>query len=697
VTDLQFKIEDMNNEHQKVIATFGTLDCGYETMAEAWPALEHVFASGGYHSKAEYILPQGRLKGSLLDQHPVDLVVVERGQFHKPPTILEANIKPKWEILISNAKVKNRPKVIIEMWPDKAATWEEGPMSKSNLVRWQHLGYASRYQRVDATQVGGAVTQKRLVIVRMITELQNLWRWRGKDTHPQMRPMSNLLVPPGLIPRRAYIRPPVDTHVWEAGRDPMPAISGSWISTEQGTRRLLPEELAKALGINKEKLSDSTETNARTLRNTTSIFHWEYLSDSLSFQDSSTKIHKVEDDDLIYQSIEEILERLGEEDDHLITDPIYHPILWRPPDLKKNGDWYKARMKKLEEVVKEYGDDKQKWIKEGEEILENHRNNYDQDGPKPKKLQLIWWEFPKEHRDAIRDGSRMNFMSPPETKIHMNSEMTEEQREVAGEFVDELLDLGVVDLPPEDEPVLANGPLFCITKPGQPGQWRVLSNMKEGGQNAFIAPDPVYLNRPLHILEQLYSGGFSSVVDASKFFYQFKTHKEDRPWLGLLHPITEALLTYCGLPMGGGNSPALAGKYGLSILRTLRMNHDEFSKDQGKPNCWWTKISYAGYDPKLGHGFVFHQSNGDPSVLIWVHVDDFFIHGHNLNSAQRGLRLFLDLALRVGMLCHPGKLYPPAQLQLYTGFIFDTRRIPTLRIPISKRERALAMVEHLLE
>ena len=49
VTDVKFKIEETENkekEDKDEIQTFGTLDCGYETMAEAWPTLEHVFPVG---------------------------------------------------------------------------------------------------------------------------------------------------------------------------------------------------------------------------------------------------------------------------------------------------------------------------------------------------------------------------------------------------------------------------------------------------------------------------------------------------------------------------------------------------------------------------------------------------------------------------------------------------------------------------
>ena len=124
------------------------------------------------------------------------------------------------------------------------------------------------------------------------------------------------------------------------------------------------------------------------------------------------------------------------------------------------------------------------------------------------------------------------------------------------EFVEELIGLGTL-APLKDEEVKATAPLFCIPKEGQPGQWRVIADMLRGGQNSAIGNDPVFLPRLLHILGEIYQGRWSAVVDASKFFYQFSTHPDDRPYLGIKHPKTGQLLAYYGLPMGAGNSPAL--------------------------------------------------------------------------------------------------------------------------------------------
>ena len=145
----------------------------------------------------------------------------------------------------------------------------------------------------------------------------------------------------------------------------------------------------------------------------------------------------------------------------------------------------------------------------------------------------------------------MNFLKEPEHKIHDNAPMDEEQLDVAAAFVDELLELGIVLEPSEGEEVLSNSPLFTVPKEGQEGQWRVIADMLRGGQNECIGSDPVVLPRSSHILDLMYEGGYSAVIDASKFFHQFSTHPDDRPHLGLKHSITGVLYFYRGLPMGG--------------------------------------------------------------------------------------------------------------------------------------------------
>jgi hypothetical protein len=175
--------------------------------------------------------------------------------------------------------------------------------------------------------------------------------------------------------------------------------------------------------------------------------------------------------------------------------------------------------------------------------------------------------------------------------------------------------------------------------------------------------DPVFLPRTAHILDQMHAGGCLAMVDASQFFHQFPTHPDDQPHLSLLHPVTKEIYESLGLPVGAAaNLPALAGQRGLAFGRMLKAWFQEF---QGKPlaNCWWTGFLEMGeHDPDKGHGCVLTDESGNPAVEIWAHADNFLIHGEICEKTAQALKLFLDMAVGVGMLCQPKKLTPPTQV-----------------------------------
>jgi hypothetical protein len=148
---------------------------------------------------------------------------------------------------------------------------------------------------------------------------------------------------------------------------------------------------------------------------------------------------------------------------------------WKPPDLSPTSDWTKARVQNLVAAALLF-QDPGPLIEEGLRILQRHRTIYRPEGPNPTHLQLIWWEFPVKSWDDIRTGCSMNYLQRPPLETTDNSAMAGEQHTIVEEFIKELVDLGVlVKVAPGE--LVANGPLFCLPKPGQPGQWRVLSDM----------------------------------------------------------------------------------------------------------------------------------------------------------------------------------------------------------------------------
>jgi hypothetical protein len=95
--------------------------------------------------------------------------------------------------------------------------------------------------------------------------------------------------------------------------------------------------------------------------------------------------------------------------------------------------------------------------------------------------------------------------------------MDDAARVAAVQFADELLSLGVVHTIEEGREVLANAPLLVVPKEGQVGEWRVIADMICGGQNTCVGQDPVFLPRVSHILDEMYRGGYTAVVNLLKF------------------------------------------------------------------------------------------------------------------------------------------------------------------------------------
>jgi hypothetical protein len=94
-----------------------------------------------------------------------------------------------------------------------------------------------------------------------------------------------------------------------------------------------------------------------------------------------------------------------------------------------------------------------------------------------------------------------------------------------------------------------------------------------------------------------------------------------------------------------------------------------------KEEFYWETTSYLRYRPV-------------PIVMV------VFIHGPTKDKTIAALTDFLNCAVDVGLLCHPGKLTPPAHAVKYTGLIFDSTANPILRIPEYKVAKAIALTDY---
>ena len=89
--------------------------------------------------------------------------------------------------------------------------------------------------------------------------------------------------------------------------------------------------------------------------------------------------------------------------------------------------------------------------------------------------------------------------------------------------------------------------------------------------------------------------------------------------------------------------------------------------------------------PEQGMGLIQIGKDGLPAALVWAFVDDFKIHAPTRAKLITALNAFMNLSLRLGLIGQKVKAKPPAQVQKYCGFIYDTTGIPTLLIPEGKR------------
>jgi hypothetical protein len=681
VPDVVVKLSD-----ERRAWTYGSVGVGVDYGPKIWKEHHHVFAAHAQQtthvepSAAVQLGDPNRLQSDVLNRHPVDCL------------LMEGDLNHRWISWIREAEDENRPKAMMIFAEGAVIEDEEAGIPKVHRKFLNKLGYDVRYWYIQAWKYGAALDLSTVCMVWYRTSDTASILPSPRSSMLPVRPMSNLLKPFG-VPRKAWTnrKPKSLTHpkqgpckiVGHIGGEfvydelgAMPNTVGSWISTTKGIRRLQYEELAKAKGMDDLVVACDRMQTRVSVRKSKGIHVWSAALEALGCW---MREPEVEDPRSTHDEPPgEVLSW------DLEDDVVEETWQWKPPDLRVEGSWYQDRVKALKEAI--HGrSDATKLYQEGLAALDCHRSNYTDEGP--KFLQLLWWEFPKEHWDALRLGSSMNFLIQPSGELILNSEMNEIELKAAGKFVDELISLGV--LQPAKEELLGNCPLFCVDKPLQPGEKRCIADMKRGGQNACIGKDPVYLTQKRTILAQLYTKGWSAVADASKQFHNFPTLPEERKYLGCIHPITGANLVYCGLPMGSANSPAISCRITNGGIRSIRERESLF---QGSVllNTWASKMADGTYDVRVGHGRVIMGDDGLPAALIWVMVDDFLIHAPTQRKCYQAFSLFMDHMVRMGFICQCVKTSPPAQEQKFCGMIFDTRSTPTMRIPMSKVSRTLA-------
>ena len=136
--------------------------------------------------------------------------------------------------------------------------------------------------------------------------------------------------------------------------------------------------------------------------------------------------------------------------------------------------------------------------------------------------------------------------------------------------------------------------------------------------------------------------------------------------------------------------------FGEGVLERFR---EECPLFKGRPfeNTWRNALDGGEFRPALGHGRVLLREDGSPVALIYGFVDDFLIHAATRKDCMEALSAYMDMTVRLGLICQKVKTSPPAQVQKYCGMLYDSRKEPTLRVPPNKVSRCLASIDFLLQ
>lgn len=690
---------------------YGSLFCGVDVLAEAWP-----------RGEASFTIDE-RNRSSLVSNRSVSKTDHQR--FERAPwkkllrerldvlvvgvTNSEA-LECRWMDLLVNPKTRTRgsvpPVVIIlekadHIFSPKGSTFAD---RRSRFgKRMAIFGYSGVTKLVSASACGAALWEEHFVTI---------YHHSTAPMHPGLstrslgsigeglpaRSSENCLMPTG-IPSQSWVKPAQaqwitapdfprrSNHVGTLGgrrvyevAGPIASDATSLIRTTKGVRAVQPQEWLKLKGL--PTSWDPTEDTLRSILARPGTHGWAAIGDALVGAPVASTVPPLSSDPR-----SDLHERFG-------VPTSGKRWKYTLPDLTIGGTWYRARVRKLKEAVRLEGGPPT-WVTDGLADLDHHRTNYGPDGP--QFLVVLWWEWPREHWTELREGASMNFMKPPVPGLVPNSEMDGEELTSACGYVDELKRLGVS--PPATEPLVNNGPLFLVEKAlasdGQSAGHRCISDMKKGRQNEVCVSDPSHMSSTQDILPLLCPNGYSGVIDASKFFHMFRTKPDERKYMGLIHPVTGEHLWYERFPMGSTNSPGASGRFGAAFLREVIDTDPRF---RGVPmdNNMASHLRGLGYDPTVGIGRILVGEDGLPALLLWIHVDDVFLHGPTEDKVNAGMTHLLDTAVRLGLICQPAKTSPPAQVQKFCGFLYDTRGIPAIEVPPAKIAKALAMTDFIL-
>jgi hypothetical protein len=378
---LAYNTRPLTSQASLAIESYGTAGLGVDLTDEAWPHCRQEFAIGEGITKNCPDRPPcftgpsvHRVKQTFLEEHPVDLLVLGN---------LDTKTAQAWRERVPRT-TEGAPRFILEFWDPHWITHESGPMSKASLTPWTKLGYRSSCKTVNALQVGGVVDRHWLIVARVKNLYWKNWSW--PEFPPEVvRPMNKCLRPTG-VPASAY-KAASNMRASDAPNsdsDAMPWIPGSFITTRQGTRRLMNDEIAKGLGVPKLwfwRFPEEHYPDGKIIGQTVALHILEALS-PIFLQSEPGETSDPIDDALAGAGHTTLNNQQPSTNQECKFD-------WKPPNLSPKSEWSRRCATDLIQACLQYDDPVPTMIEDGMKMMRNHRSNYNADGPDPRTLQLL--------------------------------------------------------------------------------------------------------------------------------------------------------------------------------------------------------------------------------------------------------------------------------------------------------------------
>ena len=415
---------------------FGTIGYGVDLPRAVWAKVKQVFSCQDQdlaallpnRPRAKEVKAASQQKKTFLNKNPVDVLLIDEGN---------GKLRDSWVEWVQHSTEGNLPKVVVTCGPTSWLTnSKEADSRKRRRKIMSRRGYRHQEWYMEGALQGGALDQERIIDLFTRTTSQLPMPKAPADQLLPPRPMRNLLLPCGIprrdwAPKNVLIQPVsatdcVSTNVkidaLLQGRpvyNPegcMPDRVGSWINTEKGIRRLQPDELGKAMGVPSEWKTRERKFKVSNVEGVTDIHIWTAICDTLSVwlttNDENDQSIPLRERRALHEEVDRkpmgAVRRaadIGElERPSSPTSVLEAEMEWNYelPDLSEGSDFYNDRVENLKRVIAGR-EDEAELLQEGLEALKIHRENYTEAGP--KYLQVLWWEFPPEHREAVRIGS----------------------------------------------------------------------------------------------------------------------------------------------------------------------------------------------------------------------------------------------------------------------------------------------------